>query len=403
MKDRRGGGGGGSFSNENAGAAAVTAKRLSAAVVPNDENREVAYQNQNKQLPLGGAAMVAACPSPATPLSSYPAVKAPLAPIQAPNGNIKPLLSQVNHTAAQSETAMPGPAPGQALGVHSELGREPTPIDVEYPSREELRPLDDPSAALQDLKERLSSSDWACVCTALGEARRLALHHTVAAEPQLDAMVSLCLKSVKSPRSALCKTAILCLGDVFYAFQDRAGPLFGECTLPLLLKASQDKRFVAEAAEAALADAATYMYPSVSVRALLTHAKGSKSPRVRAKAGQAMTLAVQRMSAEELQAYGLDELVQVGGNLLIDQLPEAREAARKLLACLHAAHRYVTALTPSTTPAPSSEVSTPTSETSAPDSMQEENSTSTNAWVAMCHRLLTATTALAVVKVTAGG
>lgn len=64
-------------------------------------------------------------------------------------------------------------------------GPEPAAVDVEYPPREELQPLDDPAAALEACLAGLESADWVEAVRALNTLRQLAVHHPAAAQPEL--------------------------------------------------------------------------------------------------------------------------------------------------------------------------------------------------------------------------
>lgn len=78
--------------------------------------------------------------------------------------------------------------------------------------------------------------------------------------------------------------------------------------------------------------------------------------------------------------YGLEPLIQIAAAQLNDQLPEAREAARKLVVDLHAVH--------------SSQVQ------SAPKTEDDDPSEVTDPWEQFCMSSLTPLTAQAVLRVT---
>ncbi|RDX66627.1 hypothetical protein CR513_54586, partial [Mucuna pruriens] len=98
----------------------------------------------------------------------------------------------------------------------------------------------------------------------------------------------------------------------------------------LLLKSSQDKRFVCEAAERALISMTTWISPISLLPKLQPYLK-NKNPRIRAKASMCFSRSVPRLGAEGIKTYGIDKLIQVAASQLSDQLPESREAARALL------------------------------------------------------------------------
>jgi heparan-alpha-glucosaminide N-acetyltransferase len=96
------------------------------------------------------------------------------------------------------------------------------------------------------------------------------------------------LGTVKNLRSAVQKSALLCLCDLLDAYADQllpvlAGPQGGAPALApiqqVLLKASQDKRFVADEAQRALRTLAEKCTPA-DAQALLVPLAAHKSPKV---------------------------------------------------------------------------------------------------------------------------
>ncbi|KAK9804696.1 hypothetical protein WJX72_000266 [[Myrmecia] bisecta] len=61
----------------------------------------------------------------------------------------------------------------------------------------------------------LQSKDWFEACAGCNLTRRLAVHHKEQCTAMLDQLVPLVLKNVKSLRSSLCKTAVMCTADLF--------------------------------------------------------------------------------------------------------------------------------------------------------------------------------------------
>jgi hypothetical protein len=109
-----------------------------------------------------------------------------------------------------------------------------------------------------------------------------------------DTVVALVIKSVKNPRSALCKTALMTSTDMFMAYQDQLLDLLDPLLLQLLLKASQDKRFVCEEAERTLRGMTTSISPQPMLQKLQPYVN-HRNPRVRAKAAMCMYNSVSRL------------------------------------------------------------------------------------------------------------
>ncbi|XP_042422339.1 uncharacterized protein LOC122010038 [Zingiber officinale] len=232
-----------------------------------------------------------------------------------------------------------------ALAAASRVNDENTPNppppeqSVEYVPSEDLAALMDPGSKIVVLLDELSSKDWIRGCEALNDLRRMALHHSSLLLPILGNATTIIVKAMKSPRSALCKTSIMASADIFQSFgalllsstEDNA---FDQLLLQLLLKASQDKKFVCEEAEKALVKMAMCMPPLPLLKKLqscVNHA----NLRVRAKAAISMSKCISKMDIEVMTEFGIATLLRVAAELLNDRLPEAREAARSIIITLH--------------------------------------------------------------------
>ncbi|KAH8499589.1 hypothetical protein H0E87_014985 [Populus deltoides] len=119
------------------------------------------------------------------------------------------------------------------------------------------------------------------------------------------------VKAMKNPRSALCKTSIMASSDIFKVFGDQLLDstinAFDNLLLQLLLKASQDKRFVCEEADRAL----NAMVKSVTPLPLLNKLRpyvSHSNPRVRAKAAITISKSVSKMGLEGMNEFGLVSL-----------------------------------------------------------------------------------------------
>ncbi|KAL9363710.1 hypothetical protein Peur_041583 [Populus x canadensis] len=189
------------------------------------------------------------------------------------------------------------------LGVNEEnktaesLSPSVDPI-IDYISSENLEPISDPESKIHGLVEELDSKDWTKVCESLNDVRRFALYHSLLLLPILEKVMLVAGKAMKNPRSALCKTSIMASSDIFKVFGDQLLDstinAFDNLLLQLLLKASQDKRFVCEEADRAL----NAMVKSVTPLPLLNKLRpyvSHSNPRVRAKAAITISKSVSKM------------------------------------------------------------------------------------------------------------
>ncbi|CAI9777344.1 unnamed protein product [Fraxinus pennsylvanica] len=65
-----------------------------------------------------------------------------------------------------------------------------------------------------------SSKDWVSVCEVLNNVRRLSIFDKEVMLGVLGDVISFIVKSLKNPRSAVCKTAIMTCPDIFKAYTD---------------------------------------------------------------------------------------------------------------------------------------------------------------------------------------
>ncbi|XP_061991532.1 uncharacterized protein LOC133709713 [Rosa rugosa] len=232
------------------------------------------------------------------------------------------------------------------LGVNDE-NKAPLPAataeaTIDYISSENLKPISDPDSKIQSLIEGLDSKDWTKVCESLNNARRFALFHSALLVPTLEKVMVVLVKSMKNPRSALIKTSIMASADFFTAFGDSlldstTSDAFDQLLLQLLLKASQDKRFVCEEADKALSAMVKSLTPLPllhRLKAYVTHAH----LKVRAKAAISISTCVSKMGLEGMKDYGLVALIKMAADSLNDRLPEAREAARSIVTSVYNAY-----------------------------------------------------------------
>lgn len=245
---------------------------------------------------------------------------------------VKPCLGNANGNTEERRTQVSSPSISvHASGVETDNPRNDVcNMEVEYIESENLSDVEDVDTTLKTLLLGLDSKDWVMVCEALNNARRLSIFHKEQMLGTVGELIPLIVKSLKNPRSAVCKTAIMTSEDIFSAYNDQIIDALDPLLTQLLLKSSQDKRFVCEAAERALVAMTTWISPLLLLPKLQPYLK-NRNPRIRAKAAMCFSRSVPRLGVEGIEAYGIDKLIQVAASQLSDQLPESREAARGLL------------------------------------------------------------------------
>ncbi|XP_026381812.1 uncharacterized protein LOC113276425 isoform X2 [Papaver somniferum] len=266
--------------------------------------------------------------------------------------------------------------------------------EVEYIESEQLTDLENMDKC--GLLAGLESKDWVVVCESLNNVRRLSIFHKEAMLDTLVNVISLVEKSLKNPRSAVCKTAIMTSEDIFKAYGDHIIDSIDPLIVQLLLKSSQDKRFVCEAAEKALVAMTTWISPTLLVPKMLPHLK-HRNPRIRAKASMCFCRSVPRLGTEGIIAYGIDKLIQIAAAQLTDQLPESREAARTLLLELRVVYEKSPLLSTATAEPKAEATAEPKAEATAEESEQQPEMVT---WESYCLSKLSRLNAQAVTRVT---
>lgn len=247
------------------------------------------------------------------------------------NVTAPPVQNKPSDVVVNDENRVPLPVPVPSGNTDS--------VVIDYVSSEDLKPVSDPESKLQGLIQDLDSKNWIKLCESINDARRFLIYHSTLLLPCLAKVMLVLVKAIKNPRSALCKTSIMASSDFFKAYGDKllehsASDAFDNLLLQLLLKASQDKRFVCEEADKTL----NAMVQSITPPPLLQKLHGYVSHnnlRVRAKAAVSISNCISRMGPEDLKEFGLETLIRMASDILNDKLPEAREAARGILMSLY--------------------------------------------------------------------
>ncbi|XP_068638242.1 uncharacterized protein [Aristolochia californica] len=259
-------------------------------------------------------------------------------------------------------------------------GTEAGNSEVEYTESENLIDLEDVGTSFSMLLQKLDSKDWVLVCEGLNHVRRLSIFHKEAMLEMLGDVMPFVVKALKSPRSAVCKTAIMASADIFKVYSDHIIDSFDPLLLQLLLKSSQDKQFLCEAAERALITMTSWVSPNLLLPKLQSYLK-HKNPRIRAKASMFFSRSLPQLGVEGINNYGIDKLIQIAASLLTDQLPASREAARTLALGLQSVYE----------------------KSQIPQSTEEFQASEIDSWVDFCHAQLSPLNAQAILRVTSVG
>lgn len=248
--------------------------------------------------------------------------------------------------SAPSEDQLKDPTPKLPDGV------EPAIVDVLYPCTSDLQPIEgDVSEFLVLLKERLGSSEWNQVCSGMNDLRRLAVHCPEDCGRVLEFALPYLLKGTKSPRSALCKTSLMTIAELYgnvpgdmVQHTDSGGmnkPGSSLLSQILLKSVSNDKKFVVEEAENCLKQMAVSLDPVLFLNLIIPYAS-NKNPKIRGKAIKVMHLAMQTEHFQDvdLMNIGLDKMISICAQAITDNSAEGRECSRACMdIILHAMER----------------------------------------------------------------
>jgi len=242
--------------------------------------------------------------------------------------------------AQAARDRLAGNAPNALAGEKLPDGPEPTREQVEYLARGQLAPLADPEAACSVALESLSSPDWLVICEGLLTVRRAAAHHPGLLRSGMEAVVRLVGEHVRSRRSGVSKSALLCVSDLAHfcgpdmdaamfpatAREDEA-PRQVDVVLEVVTKSVDVNKFIAAAADAALAEvAATCDFGRIRAH-LAGMVEKHRNFKVRAKAGEVMATAAAGSGGAGADA--VKAMLSVAARLLADKAP-GRTAAKRL-------------------------------------------------------------------------
>lgn len=223
---------------------------------------------------------------------------------------------------------------------------------ISYPTVDELEPIilesdgEDVVTVIQKIEkqllEDLGSSEWTVVCSGMNQLRRLAVYQPercgILLREYKEVVVSSALtKGIKSPRSALSKSAIITCRDLFTYVPDTYMKAYLENSADVLNQlmikaASMDKRFVVEEAVRALDAMATALTGADVMSAILPYLS-HKNPKIRGKAYGIFYRAMQG-NVLDIQEVGMRSVIECCAHGVTDNTSEARDASRAVMQCL---------------------------------------------------------------------
>uniref|UniRef100_A0A7R9SVI8 TOG domain-containing protein n=1 Tax=Polyblepharides amylifera TaxID=1486889 RepID=A0A7R9SVI8_9CHLO len=227
-------------------------------------------------------------------------------------------------------------------------GVEPEKVEIVNLPSDQLKPVENAEFELRSLTDRLGCPNWVTACEGLNTTRQLVLFNSEIIHSQLEAIILLVFNSVKNLRSAVQKSALICLCDLVNSYGDEILNLLAAQTanpspiLLLLQRSAQDKRFVADEAQKLLQLLGASCSADLTRESFFPYAS-HKSPKVRAEAAKMLNLSLMKMyecgSVEEMMSTCFQSLLKLTGTLISDSQPAARNAAQAMALTLCTAHR----------------------------------------------------------------
>lgn len=256
------------------------------------------------------------------------------------------VLSSLSDTSTPEESKSGRDLPSHP-GTRMPSGSEPEEVDVAifYVQTGDLQALSAPKEISCSLCEALDTVQWTEACSALLDIRRLALHHPDDLIEVLDLVLPMIIKHMNSLRSSLCKTALICVADLFKYCGDLMAVKIQEGALieTLLSKAAMEKKFVMDEARRTLDAMIQTISTEDALHVMLFHVQ-STNCKVRAVVAVCVADIVDRAfvekqeSAEHCAGLSMTKLLQTAAQLVNDKHPNARESARRIMTRLRGSY-----------------------------------------------------------------
>ena len=204
-----------------------------------------------------------------------------------------------------------------------------------YLTREECKPVNNPSAELRRVLHHLESEQWDECFDALTSIRCLALHHSSVLNLQMSAVMRGIMKATNNLRSSVAKNALLALNDVVVVMGKELDAELDNIIPKLLKKASESSSgFIGDEADRCLMTMCTSC-TQARVLSTLMSASSNRVPVVRAKAACHIGYCVSKLGSDVCTLRELNRLVNVGVKFMGEPVQDARHAGRRLLYSLY--------------------------------------------------------------------
>ena len=201
---------------------------------------------------------------------------------------------------------------------------------VSYTPSEDIKPLSDPDAHLNNIVRLLTSNSWREQFDALDVVRSLALHHSDLLQPIIKQVAPALSTATASLRSSVCKNGILAIHDVCDGLGQELESQLGILSKPIVKRAADTSNiFISASANEALVKMIERCPSPRLVQTFLSQAK-TKNASIRCKVAQSLSFSIDCHGPNLIDGNDVERVVKVCTQFLADGKPGTRQAGRRL-------------------------------------------------------------------------
>ncbi|CAH1262478.1 TOG array regulator of axonemal microtubules protein 1-like isoform X2 [Branchiostoma lanceolatum] len=198
----------------------------------------------------------------------------------------------------------------------------------------DLKPFNNPDAALQDAFRLVNDENWEVKCEGISHIRRLAIFHPKVVNSRLHDAILAVLTEVKNLRSSVARAAIACLGDMFTHLKKNMDQDIDQTTQVLLHKNGESNGFIREDVDKAMAALAMNVSAQRALTALIAAGRDHRNVAVRKCTAQYLVTIVERMGTGRVMS-GIkditDKVLPAASVFACDSSVEIRYYGKKIL------------------------------------------------------------------------
>ncbi|CAG9326070.1 unnamed protein product [Blepharisma stoltei] len=242
-------------------------------------------------------------------------------------------LNSADLTGQKTESLINQKAYPSAENFSSTIKSEFSNSDVIYLKPNELEPLDDPEDALKRCVLSGRSDDWNECFETINVLRRLLKHHpgVFLSQVTLHNLFLDVVKWAESLRSALCKNAIIVLGEMAEHIGRNLDGEIPDFVKIIMKKVVDTSSFIQEQTDQTLVSMCMNLNENKLASALLNNTQSARNSLVKAKTAFCFGKIFERLRASIIRLREVEKIIQLLGTYISDASPEVRASAREAL------------------------------------------------------------------------